>query len=175
MLRLVSLFFLTALLVGCSTTSRTPEATLLGTLALDANELSEMNTIPENAMTQDELATLVSLLDRADLVGALNAEGPYTVFAPINQAFDIAQASTMTQDELQEVLKYHVVSGEYEVGDFVEGLTLQTLEGGNLAITTSAVAPNEFQVNNVDLIYTDIEASNGVIHLIPLVLNPASG
>ena len=101
----------------------------MGEVTLDESALSEMNTIPENAMTQDELSTLVALLQRANLVSALSGEGPYTVFAPINSAFEGIDASAMSMEELQETLKYHVVSGEYSADDLVDGSMLQTLNG----------------------------------------------
>ena len=147
----------------------------MGEVALDESALSEMNTIPENAMTQDELSTLVGLLQRANLVSALSGEGPFTVFAPINSAFEGIDASSMSMEELQETLKYHVVPGEYSADDLVDGTELQTLSGDNLRITASGASQGQLQADNVNIIYTDIESSNGVIHLLSYVLNPDQG
>ena len=147
----------------------------MGEVTLNEAALSEMNTIPENAMTQNELSTLVALLQRADLVSALSAEGPFTVFAPINSAFSGIDASSMSMEELQETLKYHVVPGEYTADDLVDGTELQTLSGKNLRITASEASQSQLQANNVNIIYADIESSNGVVHLLSYVLNQDQG
>lgn len=175
MSRLVSLLLVALLAVGCSTGRMNTDNSMTGDITLDADALSVMNTIPENAMTQDELSTLVSLLKQAELVGALSGDGPFTVFAPINDAFGGVDASSMSTTDLQNTLTYHVVPGEYTLDDLSDGMELQTLAGENLTITTTQALDPDLKVDDADIIYTDIEASNGVIHLVNLVLNPTPG
>jgi uncharacterized surface protein with fasciclin (FAS1) repeats len=174
MKRLLSLLLVALVAVGCSS-SRTDSPTLVGTLQLEPSMLSAQKTIPENAMTQDELSTLVLLLQRADLVGALSGAGPFTVFAPINDGFGGVDASAMSMTDLQNTLKYHVVPGEYTVAELSDGMTLETLSGERITITTLQGRDADLKVDDADIVYSDIEASNGVIHLVNLALTPDPG
>lgn len=91
--------------------------------------------IVENAVNSSEHTTLVAAVQAAELVDALQAEGPFTVFAPTNLAFDSLPEGTLemlllpeNKDMLTSVLTYHVVPGMYTSGDLVDGLTLETLQ-----------------------------------------------
>lgn len=134
-------------------------------------------TIVANAMAQPELSMLVAAVQRAGLVDALNGPGPFTVFAPINDAFDGLDLNSMSVEELQAVLKYHVVPGKLMAANLTEGERLVTLaeEGQGLTISRETTDRLQKTVDGVAIIYGDIPASNGVIHLINTVLMPESG
>jgi transforming growth factor-beta-induced protein len=130
-------------------------------------------TIVELAQDTPSLSTLVQALQAADLVSTLNGAGPFTVFAPVNDAFADLPAGVLDAllDEdneaiLQKVLTYHVVPGRILAGDLVDGQTVTTVEGSQLTIDLDGGA----SVNGVAITGTDILASNGVVHLIGGVL-----
>jgi transforming growth factor-beta-induced protein len=104
----------------------------------------------------------------------LEGEGPFTVFAPTNEAFANlgVNIDELTQDQLVEILSYHVVSGNIASGDLSAEQTVEALAGGNLFVTA---ADGEVRVNdNATVVDADIEASNGVIHAIDQVVLPDS-
>ncbi|MFI0431690.1 MAG: fasciclin domain-containing protein [Candidatus Nanopelagicales bacterium] len=118
--------------------------------------------------------TLVTALDAAGLVTALQAPGPFTVFAPTDDAFAALPAGVLdklvqpaNKDALTKILTYHVVNGEYPSSAVKDG-QVPTLEGQNLTISTA----NGVTVNGATVTTADVEASNGVIHLINQVLLP---
>lgn len=130
-------------------------------------------TIVEIAQATPDLSTLVTALQAADLVSTLNGNGPFTVFAPVNSAFaalDQDQVARLLEADnqalLQKVLTYHVVPGRILAADLTDGQTVTTVEGSTLTINLDGGA----SVNGVDIIDTDITASNGVVHLIDGVL-----
>ena len=130
----------------------------------------EEPTITELAAGESDLSTLVSALQQAGLDDDLEGDGPFTVFAPVNSAFGAIDADALTGDDalLTEVLTYHVVSGEaIASGDIEDGQTVETLEGGEL---TFSVEGSTVQVNGATVTTADLEASNGVVHLIDGVL-----
>jgi transforming growth factor-beta-induced protein len=129
--------------------------------------------IVEIAAATPDLNTLVTALTEADLVSTLQGPGPFTVFAPVNDAFaDLpdgvldALLEEDNEDILAKVLTYHVVSGRILAGDLVDGQTVTTVEGSTLTIDLDGGAT----VNGVAITQTNIEATNGVVHLIGGVL-----
>ena len=131
--------------------------------------------IVDIALSDDNFSMLVSLLQEADLVGALQGDGPFTVFAPTNDAFtdlvtalDITPEELMAQPELASVLLYHVVSGKVMSTDLSDGLQAATLNGESIDFDLM----NGVKANNSMVIAADIEASNGVVHVIDSVLIP---
>ena len=171
LMRLLSSLFLLLFVAGCSSGSMTADDAP-NRIAIDTAGLSADATIVENAMAQPQLSTLVSALRQADLVGALNGDGPYTVFAPIDPAFARADVSEMSAEELAATLKYHVVEGDLSAASLTEGTILQTLAPGENLTVTIDESDGSIQVDDADILYADIEASNGRIHLINLVLDP---
>jgi uncharacterized surface protein with fasciclin (FAS1) repeats len=133
-------------------------------------------TIVEIAVADDRFETLVAALTAADLVGALSGPGPFTVFAPTDDAFAALPAGTIDAlladiPTLTDILLYHVLAGEVLAADVV-GLTAATmLNGDDVAIR---VEGGNVYVNDAMVILTDIRASNGVIHVIDAVLLPPS-
>ncbi len=141
-------------------------------------EAEAVGTIVEVASGNEDFSTLVAAVAAADLVEALSGEGPFTVFAPTNAAFEAAlEALGLTAEELladtetlTSVLLYHVVAGEARAADLEDGQELETLQGGVIVVGVSddGVTLNE----TVTVVAADVEASNGVIHVIDGVLLP---
>jgi transforming growth factor-beta-induced protein len=126
----------------------------------------------ERAKATPATETLASALSAAGLESTLEGDGPFTVFAPVNAAFDGIDADELlaNDDLLNEVLTYHVVSGQaLASGDIAEGTsTAQTVEGGTLTINKTA--DGAVTVNGASVTTADIQTTNGVIHLIDGVL-----
>ena len=125
----------------------------------------------------DIFSTLVTALTAAELAATLTGEGPYTVFAPTNDAFAALPDGTVEGllediDALTNILLYHVVEGRYDLGFMIEdgNPTFTALNGGTLEV--DALIASEFSVNGVDVVTPDIEASNGIVHAINAVLLP---
>lgn len=132
-------------------------------------------TVVDIALSSSDFSMLVSLLQKADLVGALQGEGPFTVFAPTNAAFEsllgalnISASDLMNQPDLAKVLLYHVVSGKVLSTDLTNGLEAATLNGETLAFDLSSGV----KVNSSSVTAADLEAGNGVVHVIDTVLVP---
>ena len=144
--------------------------------------------IVEVAMGSEAHTTLVAAIKAADLVGALQGDGPFTVFAPTNQAFDKLPDGTLTtllkpenKGQLAGILTYHVVPAKLESGDVVQAIKagngsamVETLEGGKLKATTKngKVYLTDENGNMAQVTTVDLEASNGVIHVIDSVVLP---
>ena len=129
----------------------------------------QLPSIVEIATSDDNFSTLVSALQSADLVTALEGDGPFTVFAPTNYAFegldDIPEG-----DDLKEVLLYHVLAGKYTAEDLLEEQTVTTLQGSDITIQ---MEDDKIILNGcVTLSVANIEASNGIVHVIKRVLIP---
>lgn len=127
-------------------------------------------TITELAANNSDLSTLVSALQQAGLDDDLEGDGPFTVFAPTNAAFQNIDAGELTGDDdlLEEVLTYHVVAGqEITAGDIQDGQTVETLEGDTLRFSVDG---NTVRVNGATVQMADLQASNGVVHVVDGVL-----
>lgn len=133
-------------------------------------------TVVGTAIEAGNFKTLAKLLQAADLVDALNGSGPFTVFAPTDEAFaklDKATVESLLKPEnkskLQEVLKYHVVSGRVFSDAALKAGHAKTLQGESVTIK---VEQGSAKVDNAKLVATDIDATNGVIHVVDTVLMP---
>lgn len=125
-----------------------------------------------------DFSTLVAALKAADLVGTLQGEGPFTVFAPTNDAFAKLPAGTVedllkpeNKDKLVAVLTYHVVAGNVFASDVVKLDSANSLQGDTININTSM---GNVMVDGANVVATDIKGSNGVIHVIDSVILPNS-
>lgn len=132
-----------------------------------------MKSIIEVALENPQFETLVTAIKAADLVETLSGPGPFTVFAPTNDAFAKIPAETLQavlEDtaKLTSILTYHVVSGKVMSEDVVSLTEAKTVQGGTLKIDAS----NGVMINDAKVITADIECSNGVIHVIDTVLMP---
>lgn len=128
------------------------------------------------ATGSEDFSILVAALQKAELVSALQAEGPFTVFAPTNAAFEdllkalnISASDLLNQPDLAKVLLYHVVSGKVMSTDLTEGLEAATLNGEKVKFDLS----DGVKVSGSTVTSADIEAGNGVVHVIDKVLVPA--
>jgi uncharacterized surface protein with fasciclin (FAS1) repeats len=137
--------------------------------------LAQASTVVEVAASDDQFSTLVTAIQAADLVDPLSSEGPFTVFAPTNAAFAALPADTLSallepenKDLLTQVLTYHVVAGELGADSVIAASTIETLNGP----VDVTVVDADVMVNDADVILVDVEATNGVIHVIDAVLIP---
>jgi uncharacterized surface protein with fasciclin (FAS1) repeats len=130
-------------------------------------------TVADTIAKTPELSTLNSLISVAGLTDALKAEGPFTLFAPSNEAFKAVPAKTMDDlakhpEKLKSVLTYHVVAGKAMAAN-VKNAKVASLNGANLELSK---AGDFVTVENATVTMADITASNGVIHIIDSVLIP---
>jgi uncharacterized surface protein with fasciclin (FAS1) repeats len=133
-------------------------------------------TIKEMAVNNPDFSTLVAALQAAKLDGAMDGAGPFTVFAPTNAAFEALPAGTLEallkdpEGDLKSILLYHVVGGSFKAADVVGLERATSLEGRDIAIK---VADGKVMLNqSATVVTTDIEASNGIIHVIDAVILP---
>ncbi len=137
----------------------------------------EANTIVDVAVADGRFTTLVAAVEAAGLVETLSGEGPFTVFAPTDDAFAALPAGTLdslllpeNKQQLTDILTYHVVSGKVMAADVVNLTSATTVLGKDITITVRD--GKVFLNDTVEVIITDVEASNGVIHVIDAVLLP---
>lgn len=149
----------------------TAAASLMSTAAYAADM-----DIVDTAVGAGNFTTLVAAVEGAGLVDTLKGEGPFTVFAPTDEAFAALPAGTVedllkpeNKDKLVSILTYHVVPGKVMSGDLTEGMKAATVQGGEVTITLDGGA----KVNGANVTTADIEATNGVIHVIDAVIMPA--
>jgi len=123
-----------------------------------------------------ELSTLVSAVQAAELVETLQGEGPFTVFAPTNDAFAAVGQETLDEllapegkQQLTDILTYHVVPGELKAADLQDGQELETVQGGTLQVSVDG---DTVRVGDATVAMADVEATNGVVHVIDAVLMP---
>jgi uncharacterized surface protein with fasciclin (FAS1) repeats len=140
---------------------------------------SESNTIVENAAAIPNLSNLVEAVQAAGLAETLSGPGPYTVFAPTNAAFELidrtefdAIMSEERQEDLAQLLRSHVTDGEVTYGELNEGQIVVMLSGADIQVNRDMTDQLLKQIGEADFIVYDIESSNGIIHIINLVLDP---
>ena len=132
-----------------------------------------MNNIVETAIKAGNFKTLVKAVQEAGLVDTLSSDGPFTVFAPTDEAFAKIPKDTLDQilqdkEKLTDILTYHVVADKVMSNEVVNLNTTKTVNGKDLMIDTK----KGVKINKASVIKTDIECSNGVIHVIDNVLIP---
>jgi uncharacterized surface protein with fasciclin (FAS1) repeats len=132
-----------------------------------------MPTIVDIAVQAGSFKTLVQAVQAAGLVETLSGEGPFTVFAPTDEAFaqipqETLQAVLADKEKLTAILTYHVVPGRLMAADVVRSTQLQTVHGQSITVSTEGGV----RVDDANVIQTDIEADNGVIHVIDQVIMP---
>lgn len=148
----------------------------------------EVETIVGVAAGNENFTTLVAAVKAAGLVETLSGSGPFTVFAPLNSAFDKLPAGTVegllkpeSKDALTSILTYHVVAGKFMAIDVVKAIgenngsfSIPTVQGGTLTATLSDgnVILTDASGNTSTIVLTDVQASNGVIHAIDTVVMP---
>jgi len=160
-------------------TAAAPEAT-------SETAMSEMDIV-ETASGNADLSTLVELVTAADLVETLQGPGPFTVFAPTNEAFEALPAATLeslqdpaNKDQLAAILTYHVVPEELDAAAITklaeDGETITTVQGEELTpkIDGDSVTITDANGDTVTVATADVKTSNGVVHVIDGVLQPKS-
>ena len=161
--------------------------TIAMTLVMSKNVIAQQ-TIVDVAVGNEDFSTLVTALKAADLVGALQGDGPFTVFAPTNDAFAKLDPNTLSslleaknQKALANILTYHVISGKLTATDVVSAL-----ESGNGSVDLTALNGQVINVmqkdgkiwlkdlngNYSEIVATDVMGSNGVIHVINTLVMP---
>jgi uncharacterized surface protein with fasciclin (FAS1) repeats len=133
-----------------------------------------MADIVDTAVSAGSFTTLVAAVKAAGLVDTLKGAGPFTVFAPTDEAFAKLPAGTIEAllkdiPKLTKILTYHVVSGKVMAADVVKIKSAKTVEGSEVKIDAS----NGVKINDATVITPDVAADNGVIHIIDSVLLPA--
>jgi uncharacterized surface protein with fasciclin (FAS1) repeats len=141
---------------------------------IKADDHAKQMDIVETAVAAENFTTLVTAVKAAGLVDALKGEGPFTVFAPTDEAFAKLPEGTVEsllkdKDKLTAVLTYHVVSGKVMAADVVKLDKAETLQGQNVSIS---VKDDKVMIDNATVIKADIMTSNGVIHVIDEVILP---
>jgi uncharacterized surface protein with fasciclin (FAS1) repeats len=150
---------------GCSAVPKTGAGSFTG-----------MSTAPvaTAASANPVLSTLVTAVQKADLVDTLNSADNITVFAPDNAAFAAIPTATLnsvlaSKPELSKVLTYHVVSGRYTPAQLASGMTLKTLEGGTV---TTAMSNGTYTVNGAKVVCGNVQTANATVYIIGSVLMP---
>ena len=158
-------------LAACGSDDSTSDTT-----AAPSTTVAEVGTIVEVASANDDFSTLVQAVTAADLATTLSGDGPFTVFAPTNAAFAALPAGLLeklllpeNKDVLVAILTYHVVAGEVMAADVTAG-DVASVQGENITVTTDGGV----KVNTANVVTTNVDASNGVIHVIDAVIVPPS-
>lgn len=167
--------------VGCADT----EAPETDTMAADTTEVMD-DTMDENtllAVAEDAgLTTLRTAIAQANLDETLSGPGPFTVFAPSDEAFNALPEGTLesllqeeNRDQLANILTYHVIPSQVMSGDLSGEMSVETVQGQELTVNASegTVTVTDARGNTATVISADNEASNGVAHVIDAVLMPA--
>jgi uncharacterized surface protein with fasciclin (FAS1) repeats len=146
-------------------------------IAADTQAPPVSSDIVETAVATPELSTLVTAVTQAELAATLQSDGPFTVFAPTNEAFAALPTETLETlllpeniEDLQSVLTYHVVPGAITSDQLTDGMQVVTVNGETITIgvTADGVSIN----GSANVAIADIETSNGIVHVIDSVLLP---
>jgi len=132
--------------------------------------------IVETAVANGSFKTLVAAVTAADLAATLSGVGPFTVFAPVDAAFEALPAGTVetlvmpeNKDQLTGILTYHVIAGKVMSGDLTDGMKAETVNGQEVTIH---LKDGKVFVNDAEVVIADVETSNGVVHAINKVIMP---
>ena len=152
----------------------------LNTTAFAGNSYAKKKVkqdIVDVAVANGSFNTLAAALDAAGLIDTLKSDGPFTVFAPTDEAFSKLPVGTVesllqpeNKDKLVSILTYHVVAGKVKAAKVVKLDSATTVQGSDVSIN---VTDGKVMVNNATVIMTDVKASNGIIHVIDEVIMPS--
>ncbi|WP_439483033.1 fasciclin domain-containing protein [Cyclobacterium plantarum] len=138
--------------------------------------VEEEETIVDIAVGSPDHSTLVTALSTAGLVETLSGDGPFTVFAPTNAAFEALPEGTVEsllapegKEQLTAILTYHVVAGNVMAADLSDGQVVKTLNGQEITVS---ISDGKVMINGASVTTADLSGSNGVIHVIDGVLLP---
>ncbi len=149
-------------------------AVIVAMTTVSAADNHEKKDIVDTAVAAGNFKTLATALEAAGLIETLKGEGPFTVFAPTDEAFAKLPAGTIEsllndKEKLKQILLYHVVSGAVMAKDVVKLKSAKTVQGSSVKINAKG---GKVMVDNANVIKTDIAATNGVIHVIDTVIIP---
>jgi len=181
MKRFTLFLLLASLFLGaCNNAGNTGENTEEESTEEEMAPEETMNETPDIvalASDTENLSTLVAAVQAAGLVETLQGDGPFTVFAPTNEAFAALPEGTLdnllqpeNKDQLTAILTYHVVPAEVRSGDLSDGMTAATVNGAEITVSLDGGV----MINDANVTTADVEASNGVVHIIDKVILPPS-
>lgn len=161
-------------LTGCEPADT--ERTDVDTMAVDTTEMAAGENIVATLEADGRFSTLVTAIDSSGLASTLEGPGPFTLFAPTNQAFDALEEGSLedllapaNRQDLRDLLMNHVINGRRPATE-VQGMTsVETMYGDDLDVRQEGA---NVRIGNATVTETDIEASNGVVHVIDAVLQP---
>ncbi|WP_438966492.1 fasciclin domain-containing protein [Flavobacterium sp.] len=175
-------------LASCGEGNKKEEETTTESTEVVMEEPTQPSTIVDVAVGNENFSTLVAAVKAAGLVETLSSEGPFTVFAPTNDAFAKLPAGTVDNllkpenlETLKSVLTYHVVAGKFEAAAVIEAInnnngkfTVETVQGGkiDLSLVDGKVVLTDANGKTSTVAMPDVAASNGVIHAIDTVVMP---
>lgn len=184
----LALFGLVAASCGKKENTEMTDETVIDTTATTEVAVATPNIV-EVAAGNDNFTTLVAAVTAADLGGTLSGDGPFTVFAPTNDAFAKLPAGTVDMllkpenvDKLKSILTYHVISGKFDAATVIDAIksnnnkyTVTTVQGGkiDLSLKDDKVILTDATGAMATVVMTDVEASNGIIHAIDAVVMPS--
>ena len=191
LVKTIGVFALLGVIATSCGEKKTAESTeMVDTTAvtIDTVAVGETGNIVDVAAANADFSTLVAAVKAADLVGTLSGDGPFTVFAPNNAAFDKLPAGTVdgllkpeSAEKLKSVLTYHVVSGKFDAATVIDAInknngkySVTTVQGGTivLSLNDGKVMLTDANGGTATVILADVAASNGVIHAIDSVVMP---
>ncbi len=166
--------------MSSDTMSKMNETTTMATdeqgVMVGGSMMVKSKNIVENAANSSDHTTLVSAVKAADLAGTLSGAGPFTVFAPTNEAFNKVPKATLDglmmpekKADLTKILTYHVVPGALMAADLKDGQKLTTVQGKDLMVS---VKDGRVMINGANVTIADVVSSNGVTHVIDAVVMP---
>lgn len=145
---------------------------------INVNTSAQSKDIVGLAVGNENLSTLVAAVKAGGLVETLQGDGPFTVFAPTNEAFAALPEGTLemllkpeNKDKLVAILTYHVVAGEVMSTDLSNGQMAKTVQGGSVKVSISY---GNVKISGAKVVAADVKASNGVVHVIDKVILPPS-
>lgn len=158
---------------GCGDDSDTESAAPAATPAASTPAAAETKDIVGVASATEDLSTLVAAVTAAKLVETLQGDGPYTVFAPTNAAFEALGEETVTEltttktDDLKAILLNHVVEGDVKAADLSDGQKVKTVGGKELTV---AIDGDKVTIDGATVTTADVATSNGTVHVIDTVI-----
>ena len=176
-MKALNYLFAAALLftVACSGEKTSTEEESMEVIEVEEVVQEQPKDIVTLALENENLTTLVAALKAADLVSTLQGAGPFTVFAPTDEAFAALPEGTVedllkpeNKDKLISILTYHVIPGKVISTDLTDAMKASTVNGQEVTITTA----DGVKVNGANVVTADVDASNGVIHVIDTVILP---
>jgi uncharacterized surface protein with fasciclin (FAS1) repeats len=175
MVYLPAFVFLCYFSIACRNTKNKDTSAKPSSSTIADSKASSSKTIAENIISDSSHTVLAKALNSTELIETLKKPGPFTVFTPTNEAFNklpegvFESLMNKRKNEFINILSYHIVAGAIRANDLKDGEKLKTLAGEELTVS---VRNDKLMINGTNVIETDIESSNGMIHVIDGLLFP---